>query len=79
MKTKNRTYDDFENDYKNMYGEYVDIHYMKLTRDMGWARANLVICENINKLEEKLKEEIEAEKHQYDFHTVPSSESIPFT
>lgn len=78
MKTENRTYYDFENDYKKMYGEYIDIHYLKLSRQMGWDNANIIINENINKLYAKLREEIEAEKKQYDFHPIPTNENIPF-
>lgn len=78
MKTQNRTYNDFENDYKEMYGIYFDIHFHNLIQRDGLEKAEKQIKENVEKLNNKLKQKIDDEKHKYDFKPVPEACNIPF-
>ncbi|MDD6811682.1 MAG: hypothetical protein PUD93_07455 [Lachnospiraceae bacterium] len=78
MKTKNRTYNDFEHDYFDMFGIYFDIHYHNLIMRDGLEKADKHIRENVDKLNAKLKQEIYNEQHKYDFQPIPDGTQVPF-
>ena len=77
-KPKTRTYDDFENDYRRMYGKWFDHHYLELIQKHGAEKADIIIKQNVEKLNEKVKQQIREEQIRYDWKEIPENAAIPF-
>lgn len=73
-----RTYDDFENDYKKLFGVWLDHHYLQLIREHGSEEATRMMDANVEKLNEFVRRRGEAEKAAHEFHAVPEDVEVPF-
>lgn len=82
FKTKNRTLNDFENDYRRMFGIWFDYHRYQLIQQYGDKKAAAVMEKNVEKLNNALKKAIEDEeryeKEKYDFAPIGAHEYVPF-
>ena len=77
-KTSGRTFNDFENDYRRMYGKWLDHHLYQLIIAYGSEEASQIIHNNIVKLNEAVKRRQEEEATRYDFKEIPDNVFVPF-
>lgn len=73
-----RTYDDFERDYREMFGIWFDHHYLQLIQQYGSEKADKMIHDNVEKLNELVRQREERAKMRYEFHRIPEGYPVPF-
>lgn len=79
FKTENRTYRDFELDYKARYGIYFDHDYLEQIKEHGSELAERIMHRKVSDLYTEIAKQMITEKMQYEFHDVPACASVPFT
>lgn len=77
-KTKNRTWYDFEHDYKARYGIYLDHDWLRLIELHGSEAAEKIIHGKVTVMNIELLRQMEAEKLAHEWQKIPASETVPF-
>lgn len=77
-KPEGRTYDDFEHDYRKMYGMWLDHHWLKLRMVYGVEIAERILQENIEALNREVDRKQQEEATRYDWKEVPEGVLVPF-